>query len=160
MAAGRLISAGARFVTIGFGDWDTHANNFARLRQTLLPQLDQGLAALLTDLERRGEMAETIVYCTGEFGRTPSVNGASGRDHWARAMTALIAGGGFCRGMAYGSTDDEGAEPASDLCSPDDISATILGQLGFPPSHSISTLSGRPVPIFKHGTPVQALTSG
>lgn len=160
LAARRLISAGARFVTIGFGDWDTHANNFTRLRQTLLPQLDQGLAALLTDLESRGELAETIVYCTGEFGRTPAVNGASGRDHWARAMTALVAGGGFCRGMAYGSTDADGAEPATDPCSPDDISATILGQLGFPPSHSISTRSGRPVPIFKHGTPVQALTAG
>lgn len=160
LAARRLISAGARFVTIGFGDWDTHANNFARLRQTLLPQLDQGLAALLIDLDRRGELAETIVYCTGEFGRTPSVNGASGRDHWARAMTALIAGGGFGRGTAYGSTDAEGAEPASELCSPDDISATILGQLGFPPSHSVSTRSGRPVPIFKRGAAVPALTAG
>ncbi|HVX10416.1 MAG TPA: DUF1501 domain-containing protein [Pirellulales bacterium] len=158
LAARRLIEAGARFVTIGFGDWDTHANNFTRLRQTLLPQLDQGLAALLTDLQDRGKLDETIVYCTGEFGRTPGVNSTSGRDHWARAMTSLVAGGGFHRGRAYGSTDSEGFEPASGRCSPDDLSATILEQLGFPPSHAVSTRSGRPIPIFKKGNPVAALT--
>ena len=156
LAARRLIDAGARFVTIGFGDWDTHLNNFTRLRQTLLPQLDQGLAALLTDLDDRGRLEETIVYCTGEFGRTPAVNPASGRDHWARAMTSLVAGGGFGRGFAYGATDFEGAEPATDPCSPDDLSATILNQLGFPPSHAVVTRSGRPVPIFKKGRPIPA----
>jgi uncharacterized protein (DUF1501 family) len=159
VAARRLIEAGARFVTIGFGDWDTHANNFTRLRQTLLPQLDQGLAALLTDLEERGQLKETIVYCTGEFGRTPGVNNASGRDHWARAMTSLVAGGRFCRGMAYGATDSEGSEPTTGRCSPDDLSATIFEQLGFLPSHAVLTRTGRPVPIFKKGNPVAALTA-
>ncbi|HVA49698.1 MAG TPA: DUF1501 domain-containing protein [Pirellulales bacterium] len=160
LAARRLIEAGARFVTIGFGDWDTHLNNFTRLRQTLLPQLDQGLAALLTDLDDRGRLNDTIVYCAGEFGRTPSVNPASGRDHWARAMTSLVAGGGFRRGFVYGATDDEGAEPTDGLCSPDDLSATILQRLGFAPAHTVLTRSGRPIPIFKNGNPVQALTSG
>jgi uncharacterized protein (DUF1501 family) len=157
LAARRLIEAGARYVTIGFGDWDTHLNNFTRLRQTLLPQLDQGLAALLTDLDNRGRLNETIIYCTGEFGRTPTVNAASGRDHWARAMTSLLAGGGFHRGLAYGATDTEGAEPTTDRCSPDDLSATILQQLGFGPSQPILTRSGRPVAIFKRGHPIDAL---
>lgn len=159
LAARRLIEAGARFVTIGFGDWDTHANNFARLRQTLLPQLDQGLAALLNDLDQRGKLDETIVYCTGEFGRTPAVNGASGRDHWARAMTSLVAGGGFPRGVAYGATDDEGVEPTADRISPEDLSATIFQQLGFPPTQAMLTRTGRPVPIFKKGRPITALVS-
>jgi uncharacterized protein (DUF1501 family) len=100
---------------------------------------------------------ETIIYCTGEFGRTPTVNAASGRDHWARAMTSLLAGGGFHRGLAYGATDTEGAEPTTDRCSPDDLSATILQQLGFGPSQPILTRSGRPVAIFKRGHPIDAL---
>jgi len=91
LAARRLIEAGARFITVGFGDWDTHANNFARLRNTLLPELDRGLSALVADLDERGLLSETIVYCTGEFGRTPGVNSSAGRDHWARSMSALLA---------------------------------------------------------------------
>lgn len=160
LAARRLIEAGTRFVTIGFGDWDTHANNFTRLRQSLLPQLDRGLAALLADLKDRGRLDDTIVYCTGEFARTPAVNAASGRDHWARAMTSLVAGGGFRQGFVYGATDSEGGEPTAAACSPDDLSATIFGQLGFPPSQPITTRSGRPVAIFKQGTPVSELVGG
>ncbi|HET6882435.1 MAG TPA: DUF1501 domain-containing protein, partial [Pirellulales bacterium] len=160
LAARRLIEAGARFVTIGFGDWDTHLNNFTRLRQTLLPQLDRGLAALLTDLNDRGRLDDTIVYCTGEFGRTPAVNPASGRDHWARSMTSLVAGGEFRRGFVYGATDTEGTEPTDGLCSPDDLSATILQQLGFAPSQNMVTRTGRPVSIFKNGNNLRALTSG
>lgn len=151
LAARRLIEAGTRFVTIGFGDWDTHANNFTRLQQSLLPQLDNGLAALLTDLSDRGQLHDTIVYCTGEFGRTPAVNATSGRDHWARTMTALVAGGGFRTGYVHGATDEEAAEPTTDPCTPDDVSATIFSQLGFAPSENILTRSGRPVAIFKKG---------
>jgi hypothetical protein len=157
LAASRLIEAGARFVTIGLGDWDTHANNFTRLRTTLLPQLDQGLAALLGDLDERGLLQETIVYCTGEFGRTPVVNDAEGRDHWARTMTALVAGGAVHRGIAYGATDDEGYEPRDRACSPDDLSATIFHQLGFPPGRQVVTRGGRPVPLFRNGHVLESL---
>lgn len=157
LAARRLVEAGARFVTIGFGDWDTHLNNFSRLQQSLLPQLDRALAALLTDLEERGLLKETIVYCTGEFGRTPAVNGNAGRDHWARTMTALVAGGGFRRGSVYGATDREGIEPTSHPCSPDDLSATIFRQLGFGPEDLAMTRTGRPIRIFPAGTPVEGL---
>jgi len=150
LAARRLIEAGARFVAVGFGDWDTHGNNFVRLRTTLLPELDRGLAALLTDLDQRGLLAETVVYCTGEFGRTPAVNSASGRDHWARSMTALLAGGGF-RPSVYGATDLNGHEPSDEPCSPDDVSASIFHQLGFSPGHSVNTRQSRPVSIFRDG---------
>jgi len=157
LAARRLVEAGARFVTIGFGDWDTHANNFTRLRQSLLPDLDRALAALLADLEDRGLLRETIVYCTGEFGRTPAINGTAGRDHWARTMTSLVAGGGFRRGHVHGATDEEGFEPIEGKCSPDDLSATIFRQLGFEPTQTVTTRAGRPVPIFRSGTPIDAL---
>jgi Protein of unknown function (DUF1501) len=157
LAAGRLIAAGARFVTIEFGGWDTHANNFTQLRTTLLPQLDPALAALIEDLDMQGLLDETIVYCTGEFGRTPEVNSSAGRDHWSRSMTALVAGGGFRRGFVYGATDKEGNDPSDNPCSPDDLSATIFHQLGFPPTHIVQTQAGRPVPIFKNGRVVEGL---
>ena len=157
LAARRLVEAGARFVTIGFGDWDTHANNFSRLQQSLLPQLDRALAGLLTDLEDRGLLRETIVYCTGEFGRTPGVNGNAGRDHWARTMTSLVAGGGLRRGHVHGATDAEGFEPIEGKCSPDGLSATLFRQLGFPPTQTVTTRTGRPVPLFRRGTPIDGL---
>jgi hypothetical protein len=158
LAARRLIEAGARFVAVGYGDWDTHANNFTRLRTTLLPELDRGLAALLTDLYQRGLLAETIVYCTGEFGRTPGVNSAAGRDHWARSMTALLAGGGLRPGV-LGATDALGHEPSDEPCSPDDVSATIFHQVGFPPTHQVQTRQGRPVQLFREGRVLRAIVT-
>lgn len=157
LAAGRLIAAGARFVTIEFGGWDTHQNNFTQLKTTLLPQLDQALASLIEDLQQRGLLDETIVYCTGEFSRTPQVNGLAGRDHWSRSMTALLAGGGIRQGFVYGATDNEGNDPTESACSPDDLSATIFHQLGFPPTQIVQTQSGRPVPIFRNGRVMEGL---
>jgi hypothetical protein len=151
LAARRLIEAGARFVTLGFGGWDTHGDNFRALRDRLLPPLDRALSALVRDLESRGLLGETVVVCAGEFGRTPRVNPAAGRDHWARSMAALLAGGGFAGGTVYGSTDDRGAAPARDACSPDDLAATLFQRLGFGPRHEVRTAGGRPVPIFREG---------
>ncbi len=111
LAARRLIEAGARFVTLGFGGWDTHSGNFGLLRNRLLPPLDKALSTLIRDLASRGLLDETIVVCAGEFGRTPQVNGSAGRDHWSRSMAVLLAGGGFPGGVAYGSTDDRGTAP-------------------------------------------------
>lgn len=157
LAARRLVEADARFVTVGFGDWDTHDNNFTRLRNNLLPQLDQALAALLEDLASRDLLNETIVYCTGEFGRTPTVNTNLGRDHWSRTMSVLLAGGGFRSGSIYGSTDKHGSDPDLNPCSPDDISATIFHQLGFAPEHQLQSASGRSIPLFRNGTVVSEL---
>jgi hypothetical protein len=158
LAARRLIEAGVRFVTVGLDGWDTHADNFAQLRFRLLPQLDHGLAGLISDLDERGVLATTIVYCVGEFGRTPKVNDGAGRDHWPRATAALLAGGGLQRGFVYGATDPEGSEPTIDPCSPDDVSATIFHQLGFAPDYRVATsTSGRSVALFQEGKVIRAL---
>ena len=151
LIARRLIEAGVRFVTIGIGGWDTHGGNFRTLRFNLLPRLDQALAALVADLDRRGLLDRTIVYCAGEFNRTPTINSAAGRDHWARSMAVLLAGGGLPRGTVYGSTDREGAVPATDPCSPDDVSATIFHCLGIEPNREVMTNSGRPIALFREG---------
>ena len=151
LAARRLVEAGARFVTLGFGGWDTHADNFRTLRDRLLPALDRALSALVRDLASRGLLGETVVVCAGEFGRTPRVNSSAGRDHWSRSMAVLLAGGGFPGGAVYGATDARGWAPARDACSPDDLAATLFDRLGFGPRHEVGTPGGRPVPIFREG---------
>lgn len=156
LVARRLIEAGARFVTLGFGDWDTHDNHFTRLRNDLLPQLDQALAAILADLAERGMLDETLVYCTGEFGRTPNINENAGRDHWSKAMSVLLAGGGLRPGV-IGATDEHAAEPIDKACSPDDVSATLFHQLGFEPQAKLTTPRGRESPMFRHGTVIRDL---
>src|SRR5207248_3051760 len=124
LAARRLIEAGVRFVTITLGGWDTHSQNFQNLSKKLLPQLDRTLSALIEDLSDRGMLDRTIVYCAGEFGRTPKVNKNTGRDHWARSMAVVLAGGGFKKGYAHGTTDAQGMAAANEPCTPDDVSAT------------------------------------
>jgi uncharacterized protein (DUF1501 family) len=151
LTARRLIEAGARFVTVGLPGWDTHAGNFNILRGNLLPQVDQALSGLIADLNTRGLLHSTIVYCAGEFNRTPRVNGTAGRDHWSRSMAVFLAGGGFARGQAYGTTDREGMAPEADPCTPDDVSATLFYCLGLKPHHEITTLTGRPIAIFREG---------
>jgi hypothetical protein len=160
LTAVRLIEAGARFVTIGLGGWDTHAGNFRTLRQQLLPDLDRALAALVGDLGERGMLDRTIVYCAGEFGRTPLVNRTAGRDHWSRSMSVLLAGGGVKGGSVYGSTDASGAAPQDDPCSPADVSATVLNLLGVSPKQEVRTQSGRPITVFRDGNVIEALASG
>lgn len=157
LTARRLIEAGARFVTVGLGGWDTHAGNFRTLQNQLLPQLDRALSALIADLDARGLLETTIVFCAGEFSRTPRVNSAAGRDHWARSMALLLAGGGLRKGLVYGSTDDRGAAPTSDPCSPADVAATLFHALGIEPDHVVHTTSGRPLPIFREGKVLEAL---
>jgi hypothetical protein len=151
IAARRLIDAGVRFVTLTLGGWDTHGQNFNALRTRLLPQLDQTLSALVEDLSDRGTLDSTVVYCAGEFGRTPRINRNAGRDHWARSMAVLLAGGGFKGGCVYGSTDGQGMAPATDACTPDDVCATIFHALGLDPHQELMTPTGRPVQLFREG---------
>lgn len=157
LAARRLVEAGVRFVTVSLGGWDTHQRNFDTLGKRLLPQLDQTLAALIGDLAERGQLDRTIVYCAGEFGRTPRVNKTSGRDHWARSMAAVIAGGGFKAGYAHGTTDSQGMAPATEACTPDDLAATIFHRLGLDPHQELMTSSGRPIQLFREGRVVEKL---
>jgi hypothetical protein len=157
LAARRLIEAGARFVTVGLGGWDTHSRNFQVLQGQLLPQLDRALSALVTDLDERGLLADTVVYCAGEFGRTPRINSAAGRDHWAQTMAVFLAGGKFRRGLVHGDTDQRGSAPVCDPCSPADLAATIFQALGIAPTQEISTASGRQIQAFRDGKVLEAL---
>jgi hypothetical protein len=157
LAARRMVEAGVRFVTVSLGGWDTHSKNFESLSKRLLPQLDQTLSALIEDLDDRGMLASTVVYCAGEFGRTPKINKTSGRDHWARSMAVVLAGGGFKRGSVYGSTDAQGMAPAADACTPDDLAASLFTLLGLDPHKELMTPSGRPVQLFREGNVVEKL---
>jgi uncharacterized protein (DUF1501 family) len=158
LAARRLVEAGVRFVTVGTGEnWDTHGENFQTLRNPLLPSLDQTLSALIQDLDDRDLLETTIVYCAGEFGRTPKINKGAGRDHWARSMSVVLAGGGCRGGCAHGSTDDQGTTPATDPCTPDDIAATLVDRLGINPHQELQTPSGRQVQLFREGRVVPGL---
>jgi len=157
LAARKLIEAGVRFVTISTGGWDTHAQNFNNLKTKLLPNLDTTLSALIKDLDERRLLDSTIVMCAGEFGRTPKVNKNAGRDHWARSMACVLAGGGFKRGYAHGTTDASGMAPATDPVAPDDLGATIFRQLGIDPHLELTTPTGRPVQLFREGKVVEKL---
>ena len=123
----------------------------------LLPQLDQTLSALIQDLSDKSLLDRTIVYCAGEFGRTPKLNKNAGRDHWARSMAVVLAGGGFKCGYAHGMTDAQGMAPVLDPCTPDDVSATIFHRLGIDPHRELTTPTGRPVQLFREGKVVEKL---
>jgi uncharacterized protein (DUF1501 family) len=157
LTARRLVEAGVRFVTVSLGGWDTHGKNFESLSKNLLPQLDQTLAALIADLADRGMLDRTIVYCAGEFGRTPKINSNAGRDHWARSMAVVLAGGAFKRGSVYGSTDAQGMAPAVDACTPDDVSATLFHCLGIDPHQELMSPTGRPIQLFREGKVIAKL---
>lgn len=157
LAARRLVESGVRFVTISLGGWDTHSGNFDKLKKQLLPQVDRTLSTLIGDLHDRGMLDRTVVYCAGEFGRTPKVNKNAGRDHWARSMAVVLAGGGLRAGYAHGTTDADGMAPATDPCTPDDLAATVFQQLGIDPHTELTTPTGRPMQLFREGKVVPAL---
>jgi hypothetical protein len=151
LLARRLVEAGVRFVTVyytaGIDGWDTHKDNFKTLKDSRLPHTDQTVSALLEDLDARGLLQETLVYWTGDFGRTPKVNKEAGRDHWPPCQTVLMAGGGIKGGQVYGASDATGAFPAEKPAKPDDITATLFQALGFDPETTLNDQLGRPVPI-------------
>jgi uncharacterized protein (DUF1501 family) len=157
LLATRLIEAGVRFVTVTMGGWDTHANNFNATRNNLLPQLDQGLAALLNALASRGLLETTTVYVTGEFGRTPQINARAGRDHWPRAFFALMAGGGVRGGQVLGASDERGMGPAERGFTPEHVAATFYHSLGIDYRREYQTPTGRPVMIVREGALIPGL---
>jgi hypothetical protein len=151
LLATRLVESGVRFITVSHGGWDTHNDNWTRLQTNLLPPLDQGLSALLVGLEEKGLLAETAVFVTGEFGRTPKINQRGGRDHYPRAMFMLMAGGGVRGGQVIGASTDDGTEPAGDGYSPDDVAASFYHALGIDHTREYDTNTGRPVMIVRDG---------
>ena len=160
LLAARLIEAGVHFVTVRLRpaefDFDTHADNFSRLR-TLLPPFDRALAALIDRLDERGLLKSTAIMATGEFGRTPEINKSGGRDHWARAMCAVMAGGDVAGGQVIGETDANAAEPVSVGYTPDDLAASLFANVGIPPNTEFQTNVGRPVTLVRDGSPISKL---
>jgi hypothetical protein len=153
LLARRLTEAGVPFVGVHFNEmtlcdgWDTHSKNFEALKDELLPYLDQGLSALIEDLDQRGRLDETLIVCLGEFGRTPRINSNAGRDHWGDCSTTLLAGGGIRGGQVHGESDRLGAFPKSDAVDPVDIQATLYHALGLDPSSVMYDHLGRPFPL-------------
>jgi hypothetical protein len=122
----------------GAGDmWDTHSDNFNRLKNRLLPVFDRGASALLADLANRGSLDQTLVVFLTDFGRTPRINGAAGRDHYPSVYSVALAGGGIRGGQVYGSSDSNGAFPRTQPCGPADVHATIYRSLGISPRAEI-----------------------
>ena len=160
LLAARLIEAGVHFVTVRLRpaefDFDTHKENFPRLRK-LLPPFDRALAALLDRLEERGLLSSTAVMAAGEFGRTPKINKTGGRDHWARAMCAVMAGGDVRGGQVIGETDATAAEPTSVGYSPDDLAASFFANIGIAPKTEFQSNVGRPITLVRDGTPIRGL---
>lgn len=155
LLARRLIEAGTRFVTVSNGDWDTHSDNFTRLRE-LLPPVDQGFTALLVDLKQRGLLENTLVVWLTDFGRTPTINPAAGRDHWASAGIAVFAGADTSSGTIVGQTDATGGHSVGNEYNPRDIAATIYHKLGVPPHTTHVLGNGRPMRLCE-GKPIEEL---
>ncbi len=160
LLARRLVEAGVSLVTVNWARddafWDTHADNFGRLK-TLVPPFDAGFSALIEDLDQRGMLDETLVVCLGEFGRTPKINSQAGRDHWADCNSVVLAGGGIRGGQVFGSSDRLAAYPASMPVLPEDISAMLYHALGVDPSYEIVDPLGRPFAL-STGRPLLELT--
>jgi hypothetical protein len=155
LAARRLIEVGVRCVEVTLSGWDTHANNHA-LHKEQLAILDPAFAALVRDLRTRGLLERTVVLCTGEFGRTPTINPAGGRDHWPVGFSLALAGGGIRGGRVVGETDPEGKAPPANPVSVGDLHATVLTAVGIDPHKVNQTPIGRTV-RFSEGKPIASL---
>ncbi|MDA0813750.1 MAG: DUF1501 domain-containing protein [Verrucomicrobia bacterium] len=156
LLARRLIENDVRFVEVTLGGWDTHSNNFDSA-ENLCATLDQGVASLLRDLERRGLLDETLVVLATEFGRTPTINQDNGRDHYPKAFSGFLAGGGIRGGQAFGVTDEMGANVLENGVSVPDFNATIAYALGLPLEERVFSRTGRPFTIADKGQPITSI---
>jgi hypothetical protein len=163
LLARRLVEAGVRFVNVNdkihngqTANWDSHENNFGRLKNDLLPPADQAFSGLIEDLEARGLLASTLVVALAEFGRTPKINANRGRDHWPFCFSVVLAGGGVQGGAVYGASDRIGAYPADNPVTPGNLAATIFSRFGLDPATEIRDGAGRPYRLAE-GEPIRAL---
>jgi hypothetical protein len=163
LLARRLVEAGVPFINVNdkitngqTANWDSHENNFGRLKNELLPPADQAFAALVEDLEARGLLASTLVIALAEFGRTPRINGNAGRDHWPDCFSAVLAGGGVRGGTVHGASDRIGAYPDLDPVTPGDLAATIFWRFGLDRAAEMRDLTGRPYRVCE-GEPLRRL---
>lgn len=167
LTARRLLEAGCRLVSVFWDEykvvntaWDTHFNHFSRMEQELLPAFDAGLSSLLTDMEERGLLRDTLVLCLTEHGRTPKIdnlNRGGGRNHWSNAYSVMLAGAGIDPGAVIGASDDTGAFVKDRPVSPEDILATMYHLKGIHPETTIPDRSNRPVKLVDHGSVIEEL---
>jgi hypothetical protein len=160
LLARRFVEAGAGIVSVRVGSWDHHGNAggtvTSGVQDNNLP-LDQALSALIGDLHERGLSERVVLWCWGEFGRTPRINQFQGRDHWPQAMSVLMSGGGIRLGMVVGETTKSGEQPADRALSPADVLATVYQQLGIDVRQQFLNNAGRPISILSHGKPIREL---
>jgi len=157
LLARRLVEAGVRCVSVSFSDFDTHSSNYPRMRQ-VLPMLDHGLHALITDLEQRNMLDDVAIVAWGEFGRTPKINSNGGRDHWPRVSPAIMAGGGFKAGQVIGATDRTASTAASRPVHYQDVLATLYHHLGINArTVTIPDTRGRPQYLLDRGEVIREM---
>ncbi len=147
----RLVEAGCRFIGIDHGSWDTHFDNFTSHEKALVPPTDRAFSALITDLDERGLLDETLVIMMGEMGRTPRINKDAGRDHWSQCQTVIMAGGGIKRGVVIGASDETASLPITQPYGIQDLLKTIFHLMGVDANRVYHTPLGRPVPIVSGG---------
>lgn len=150
----RLIQSGVRFVTVSDPGWDNHQDCFNALKTHRMPQIDQALPQLLIDLQEQGMLDTTLVVWMTDFGRTPKINSASGRDHWASAGFVVMAGAGVPGGLVIGETDADGGAPKSNEYFTENVVATMYHKLGLPLDLTVTANDGRPVRLIE-GEPVR-----
>jgi hypothetical protein len=152
----RLVEAGVRFVTITYGGWDHHDSIAAQMQRNL-PPFDKAFGALINDLDNRGMLDSTLVIVGTEFGRTPKINPTSGRDHWPRVYSTVMAGGGIKKGIVYGKSDATGSEPAENPINIEDWAATIYSLVGIDYQKPLMAPGDRPVKIIDGGNPIEPI---
>ncbi len=157
LMARRLVEAGVPFVEVNLGGWDNHTGIFDTLQNQRLPMLDQGMSALMEDLARRGMLESTAVIWMGEFGRTPRINGNTGRDHWARGWSVAVGGAGMNSGIAVGETNEDGTEVVGKSYTSEDLMATVCRSLDIPLDTTFTSRSGRPMKIANGGKVIEEL---
>lgn len=156
LMARRLCEAGAGFVTIHFGGWDMHGNIADSMKQ-LAPQMDRAVSAFMDDVANRGLSEQILLVITGEFGRTPRINGSAGRDHWAPLSTLALAGGGLKMGQVIGESSEKAEVPKTKPITPQDLMATVFNVLGLPLDLQFQDPSGRPTSMIDRGIPIPEL---
>lgn len=156
LMARRMVEAGVRYVSVTYGGWDMHTNIRGSIANTL-PSFDQAYSTLINDLDQRGMLDSTLVMVSSEFGRTPKINKDAGRDHWPRVFSVVFAGGGFKRGLVYGSSSVTGDDVEDKPLSVENLAATLYNQIGIDPNGTLEAAGGRPVKIVYNGSVVNEL---
>jgi hypothetical protein len=157
LMARRLVEVGVPFIEVNLGGWDNHQNIHTTLKDNKLPVLDQGMSALVEDLEQRELLKDTAIIWMGEFSRTPRINGNAGRDHWARSWSVVVGGAGMNGGIAVGATSDDGTKVITDPYTSQDIMASVCKALGISLSTTFTSNSGRPMKIANSGKIIKEL---